>query len=77
MLLWCHVFQALCGFFESVRIQEKVTEKNEVKGLFQVGYQGVTFLSLALMRTGGDTEPSQLPIPQGLPPASWRSRKSV
>lgn len=31
----------------SLRIQEKVTEKNEVKGLFQVGYQGVTFLSLA------------------------------
>ena len=25
----------------------KVTEKHEVKGLFQVGYQGATFLSLA------------------------------
>ena len=47
MLLWCHVFQALCGFFESVRIQEKVTEKQEGKGLFQMGYQGATFLSLA------------------------------
>ena len=26
---------------------EKVTEKQEGKGLFQMGYQGATFLSLA------------------------------
>lgn len=37
MLLWCHVFQALCGFFESVRIQEKSNWKAWSQGTFSSG----------------------------------------
>ena len=37
MLLWCQVFQALCGFFESVRIQEKSNWKAWSQGTFSSG----------------------------------------
>ena len=80
MLLWSPLFQAFCGFLGSVRTQEKVTEKHEVKWLFQVGYQGATSFSLACdeeRRWHGVQEPSQPPGPQGLPPASRRSRKGI